>query len=332
VMSKRPRAGGRRFGRFNMATLFIILGIVSILLTFILIKNFMPSDSSPKVEAVKTEPIVIAVHRLLPGELITRDSVKTVDWPEEYYPKGNVYKDIRALLGRAVKTDIYTGQPVFRFSLAGESAAPGLPVVIPPGYRAMTILVTENKGVGGFIKPGDHVDVIGTFEYKFPAVGKKAMEKQSGDSAPDSIHVAKTILQDVKVLAIAQDMYENGTNKTGTVNSLPSVVMGSESNTKGKVVSSVTLAVTPEQAEKLAYGDSRGELRLALRSNDDHENIQSSGIVSEDLIPTSDLVEKALKVEANLSPPPQEATPMPAPLPAHNIEIWEGTSKTNTDF
>lgn len=361
-MSSRPSSGGPRLRRLNMGQVFIILAVISAVLTIVILKNLMSNKVvSEKEVKIETKPIVVATSQIFSGEPITSGNVKVVDWPTDHYPEADVYKDLRKIKGRVAKTTIFSGEPVFRLSLAGEESRGGMPVVIPSGQRAMTILVNENKGVAGFVKPGDRVDVIGTFEFDIPEETQKAISGKSGMLLEDSLHATQTVLQDVQVLAIAQDMYSKksvieegmeGDKEKEKEKDEKKDTKKTKDATKAKVVSSVTLSVTPEQAEKLAYAEARGELRLSLRPENEHEQVQLLGAFGNDIMPLSSLYEKALSFTAGLDPdlltggfsggpgkaaeasqdvPPIASTASFAPA-ARNVEVIEGVSKSSVSF
>jgi len=341
-MSTRPGAGGPKLPRLNMGQVFIGLAIVSAILTMVIFKNMMGAKPvEQKVEA-KTKPVVVAQLQMYAGEVVKPENIKVVEWPQDTYPEGEVYQSTDKLVGHAIKTDIFPGQPVFRQNMAGEGSAGGLPVIIPKGYRALTIMVTENKGVGGFIKPGDRVDIIGNFQFQLPEETQRAISHRSGALIEKSFSVTQTVLQDVQVLAIAQEMVTKGSIKPVATNPGPPV-MNADDATRAKVVSSVTVAVTPEQAEKLSFADARGDLRLSLRPEDEHEQLHLIGAVGNDVVPMNNLIEKAASIESDLNIPPEDSSPptlaqnnnMPPPppmSPSHQVEVYEGTTRNTVSF
>ncbi len=355
-MSTKPGAGGPKLRRLNMGQVFIILAVVSAVLTIFVFKSLVSPNKGPVAPTmtVQTKPLVVASHEIFAGEVVTPDSIKVIDWPEKQYPNADVFQSPEKIVGHVAKNQIFPGEPLYKQALDGENSQGGLPVIIPHGYRAMTILVTENKDVGGFVRPGDHVDVVGSFEYRIPEATQKSVSEKSGLLLQDSFHVAQTILQDVQVLAIAQDMYEKKNlldQATQSKNNTPPPPTNNPSNnvqegdtTKGKIVSSVTLAVTPEQAEKLAFADSRGELRLALRPEDEHEQVHLIGAIGEDIVPLKNLYEKIQEVTGSepdlfvhgkkLDQDAANAPPMPAPMPIpqHEVQVFEGTNSSRVSF
>src|SRR5690606_27035208 len=138
-------------------------------------------------------------------------------------------QNLQDLQGRITAADIVAGEQVLWSRLLPKGVVPGLAYNIPNDKRAVTVAVNEVIGVAGFIKPGDRVDVIATFAYDPP--------------------LTTTILQTVIVLAIAQDM-------------------ASEVEPAAVVSTSVTFALTPNQAARLVLAESMGSIRLSLRPPD----------------------------------------------------------------
>lgn len=144
------------------------------------------------------------------------------------------------VIGRQAKWDLVAGDPITDEKLLepGEAAMTALP--IPKGKRAVTVKVDEVVGVGGFIQPNSIVDVIGTWDV---------------DGTPHS----KVILQKLQVLAVAQEAEKPDASKA-------------------KITSSVTLAVTPAEAEKIILSTERGSIRLAMRSPEESTQVTTAGI------------------------------------------------------
>jgi pilus assembly protein CpaB len=183
-------------------------------------------DTMPVVE------IVVAARDIEVGGRLTPESLTLVKWPQASVPQG-AFQEIDQLSGRVAVTKLNIGEPVLAAELAGPGSGAGLVASIPPGMRAMSIRVDEVIGVAGFILPNTQVDVIGV------------------ESDKDGNKTAKTILEKIQVLAIAQDTFtEEG---------------------KAKVVKTVTLMVKPEQTEKLALQTHKGAIHLVLRNPMDEQ-------------------------------------------------------------
>jgi pilus assembly protein CpaB len=178
-------------------------------------------------------------------------------------------------------------------------------------------------GLAGFILPGTLVDVLVVIA---PVDG----------SNQDPI--SKIVLQNIKVLASGQNMDEPQDRRDPTN------------------VRTVSLLVTPEQAEKLTLASTEGRLRLALRNSIDQNALQTPGankrtlLTGDAALPAPDAVLQK-KVEPQPPKPrprrsaapltivsgkigPPAATPAPAPLPKPrpSMEVFEGTKKRTVDF
>jgi len=128
----------------------------------------------------------------------------------------------------------------------------GMSGMIRLGERAVAIPVDSTASVSGHVKPNDHVDIIGTFT--FPGATKGGATA-GGQQLSDTVTL--TILQDVTVLATGQVMSRR-----------PSEMQGS-ADRFGSQYSSVTVGVTPREAEMLVFAHQKGRLSLALRNRED---------------------------------------------------------------
>lgn len=307
---------------------------------------------SPKVkQKIETMDVVVPLVPINQGQTLSRNDITTVKWPTAYIPKGNVFEDPYKLVGRVAKQDLFPGEPIFVQKVSGSNTRGGLPAVIPPGMRAVTVSVTEVKGVAGFVKPGDRVDVLSTFE----------VPKEGGG---ESAKKTKTVLQDVLVLASAQNMVDDNQYEIDTPEGVTRGSAETEApedvKKKGKdkakkdtskddekrakerekakkdaekaarLVSSVTLALTPEQTETMALAEETGDIRLALRAETDHAISELSGV------DTNKLMGNGFDFEppkaSNNFPAPAKMPPMPAPVLGTQVEFIQGNDKTTYNF
>ena len=192
-------------------------------------------------------PIVVAKFDIPPGTKIKSSDLTVADWPRSTVPK-QAYTDPEKLTGRVNTSALVAQLPVLENMLAPPGTAPGLPALVPPGYQAMTVKVDEFAGVGGFLKPGDKVDVVATFSVKRTEAGSDET-------------VTRTILRDISVCAVGQEVE-------------------ADENNKPMVVRSVTLLVKPQQAQKLSLASTRGTISLALRSGQGHSSVDSLTAIS----------------------------------------------------
>ena len=187
-----------------------------------------------------TKPVVTAISNAPRGVLLTEEMVTVEPWPEDHVPT-NAIGSVDDVVDRVVLVPIVQGEPILNNKLAGKDAGRGLAAMIPKGMRAFTIRTPhESAGVGGFILPGNHVDVLLT-------TNGSGLNDTTGGGA------STTLLQNVEVLAVAQRLDAPDENKVDP-----------------KEVTSVTLLVTPDQAAKLDLGMNKGILHLALRNPEDN--------------------------------------------------------------
>jgi len=187
---------------------------------------------------VATTKVVVAKKNLPIGMLIKEPEKYFVekDMPITVAPKKAV-NDLTQLKGRKLMKPISDDVPITDNDLL-EIGTDQFSQSIPPGHRAMSIRVNQESGNAGFVLPLTRVDVVYT---------------QRGGEAGDS---SITLLQDM--LVPAADM------ETSRSPDQPA-----------KVSQTVTLAVKPEEAQKLALAAARGDLRLVLRRPDDKETPQT---------------------------------------------------------
>ncbi|MGE5584344.1 MAG: Flp pilus assembly protein CpaB [Bacillota bacterium] len=225
-----------------MILLALIPGLLAAVMTYVYVNN----AAKPKPVSVKNVPVVAAKATIPPRTKITPDMIYIKEIPEAGV-HARAAREAADVVGLFTRYEILEGEPVIMDRLYGENEPVGLASSVPRDKRAVTVPVNEVAGVAGFVKPGDRVDVVAT-------VGGN---EETGD-------VAFTVLEDVEVLAVAQDTEDKNQGKA-------------------KVSTSVTLAVTPSQAERLALTEEMGNLRLALRPLFASVS-KSSGIVARDLL------------------------------------------------
>jgi pilus assembly protein CpaB len=238
--------------------LMLLLGALVIAIgTALAARSLIAGASAPKVEAavVPKGPKVLVAQRALPvGTIITADSVAFQQWPKEmvqdaYFIDGNA--DMTKLMGTVVRFPVTAGQPLTQGALVSPGDRGFLAAALGPGMRAVTIPVSQKTGVGGFVFPGDHVDLVLTQTVK-------------GQDGGDSLKASETILSNLRVLAT------DTSTETETV----------EGKTVVRGFKTVTLEVTPRIAEKIAVSQTIGTLSLSLRSLADNQTELEQAIAS----------------------------------------------------
>lgn len=225
----------------------VIFGIIAVVLVYVYMKSM--EDKYAEKEA-EYGTVVLAAETIQVRQRIKDNMIVEVEWLVEYIPK-NAYTELEEVLGKISSQVIYEGGTLFPDQFKDVGEVGDLAVHLEAGERAITIGVTEIVAVGGNVKTGDHVDILVSFESN-DEVG-----------APTTV----TILRDVRVAAIGTDI---GTDID---------------ETGGKGISkSVTLAVNPEDAEKLTLASENGRLRLSLRPLDEPYSPLTLGITLSDII------------------------------------------------
>lgn len=186
-----------------------------------------------------TTTVVVASRDLPVGAMLADDDLHTVDLPSSDLP-ANVVTDPKLAVGRGVISPMVKNEIVLDSKLAAAKAGAGLPSMIPPNMRAVSVQVNDVIAVAGFVVPGTRVDVLLTGSPKGAAGNTDVM--------------TTTVLENVEVIAAGQKI---------------------EPNSEGKPdkVPVITLLVSPADAQKLTLASSEGHIQLALRNPlDEHKS------------------------------------------------------------
>ena len=201
--------------------------------------TFLAISAGGGAPEVKTERVVVAARDVDAGRTLTAQDVAVTDMP-----KGSAgvdaLNDAEAARGKYAARPLVKGETVLRSKLSDDPPGSQLAIVIPEGRVAVSVAVSDVVSTGGLIAPGDRVDVLGVLT----------------DQAKDS---ADIVLRDVPVLAVAGDLV--GASAQPEAEKKKS--SGRDNPTSLK--STVTLAVSLEDARRLVQVDEVATLRLALR-------------------------------------------------------------------
>lgn len=203
--------------------------------------------------------ILVAAKDLTIGDELVDGDMRWQDWPEASVFPGAIKRDgeqktLEALEGRLAR-DVTSGEPMLKTALLGQTEGNLVAASLEPGMRAMAIEVSAASMVGGFIEPGDFVDVILTYS-ETVRTDDEDPDVQSYFELNLEKYATETILQNVKVLAIDQDTKREA--KGG----------------KAKVGKTATVEVNARDAERLALSSRLGELNLVLRGVGDDQIVK----------------------------------------------------------
>ena len=225
---------------------------------------------------VTTRPVVVASRDIQEGMAIDRIALQVAQWPVQTVPVG-AFSSIDSVVGRVPRVAIFNGEPIVPGRLAPSGTGPGLEVKIPPGQRAMAVRINDVAGISGLLQPNSRVDVLVT-------IRENDSDKQ----------VAKLFMSNMLVLSVGTEV---------------------QRDTQGKPINAttVTLAVTPEEAERLAIAMNTGSIQLVLRGYGDPDSVRTKGATSGDVL--TQLKGTSFVIPQKAAPPKIVYRPMPAPKP-----------------
>ncbi len=255
----------------------------------------MMNNQPTKTVAAPTQPVVVAANDLSLGTALKKEDMAVVNFPVGAAPAGSFAKP-QDLIGRGVVSAMVKNEPILPAKLASKEAGAGLPPVIPEGMRAVSVRVNEVIGVAGYVLPGTHVDVLVT--------------QSPTNQAQDTI--SKLILANVQVLTAGTRIEQD------------------QDKAKPIQVTVVTLAVYPDQAERLALASNEGKIQLALRNPMDTAAPETPGIKPAVLLGT---VRQAAAPRASSAGASKKVagpvTQVAAPPPLPTVEIIRGDKRTS---
>lgn len=242
--------------------------VASIGITQVMAKRESPGQAT----AVNTTTIFVALEDVPTGEPITPQLIKLEHWPKDKVPPGALTK-LEDVENRRPKTKIYKGAPLLENQLLPKGSNQGATSQIPKGYRVVAIKVDDVSASSNMIRPGDRVDIL-VHVQRNPGKGIDATKTQ-------------TILEDIKVFAV-NDVYD----------------MDAGGNEKKMAAKTISLLVTPSQAEKVTLATEMGKIRMVMRSYEDDAQVNSVGAVPEDLFGDSEGSDRSQDDPVTPSQPP----------------------------
>jgi pilus assembly protein CpaB len=283
-MAKSITSGG---GRMNRRVLLLALaaGIVGAILVYAALSRGSDSSDEAAGTTGATGPVVMAIIDIPARTKISADMVELRDVPLDNR-SDLAFTDPSAVVGRVSRYPIATSEQVLSTKVVAlESAAEtgaSLSYIIPEDRRGISIGVSEVVSTGGLVLPGDYVDIIAVFDVKF------------GDDDEKDAYFARTILQNVEVLAVAQTVVDTPP-EAGTAAADGETVADVQDDDGQRVrnteadpnpgAATVTLSVTPQEAQLIFLAEENATLRLAVRPYGDAEYQDVPFIVETELIP-----------------------------------------------
>jgi len=225
--------------------LFLILVVALIAVSVFGVSILNQSRHPATAAAPQTEQVLEAANLVSAGSLLQPGDIASGPVPIDAVPDGanlDTPANRSALIGAMVRSSISPGAPILDSAVIHPGDHGFLAAVLAPGMRATTVGVDAISGAAGLIWPGDHVDVLLTQTLDDPTVpvGQRI--------------AAELVLTDVRVIATGQQLVQGAVNN-GTSGPPPSAT-------------TVTLEVTPEEAERCAVAARLGSLSLVVHSSE----------------------------------------------------------------
>ena len=252
------------------------------------------SGSSKKSDPADARDIVVASRPLGVGGMMKPADIKVVKIAADGFPKG-AFSKVEDVLDRPVISNILLDEPILDGRLAAKGSGLGLAPTIPVGMRAVSVRVNDVASVAGFVLPGMRVDVLVT--------GRPPGE--NGD-------ITTTCLQNVLVLSAGQTI---------------------QPDARGQAIQAptVTLLVSPEQAETLTLAGNDGHIQLVLRNSSDQAVEKTPGRYITELYGAGRPAVKPASAAPRPRARPVAMIPLPpiaAPAPPDQVVVIRGTTRT----
>ena len=272
----------------------LMIGVVAVGLGFLVaysVYNKLGAKNQPGPMA--GVDVLVAAKDLAVGSKITNEDVKFARIPEGSVPPSAIRKKTD-VLERGVVLPISAGEFILLSKLAADKAGSGLPALIPPGMRAVSVRVNEVVSVAGFVLPGTRVDVLLT----------------GTSSGGGNDQQTTTVLENVAVLATGQKLERNSA--------------GDPEN-----AAVITLLVSPDDAQKLTLASFQGKIQLSLRNPLDTKQ-QDLGLVSGNSLYRGGVPLRPATTIVRSRPKTMAAAP--AAPPVYSVEVIKGDKKEETKF
>lgn len=270
---------------------------------------------TPAQPAGETTPVFVAAVEIGIGDPLTPQVLKLEPWPKEKLPPGALGQ-LEDVEGRRSRSKFYPGEPILEAKLLpkGDSGASAIDM-IPKGMRVVPIRVDAVSGASGMILPGDRVDLL--------------VHLREDASHGLARAVTRTFLQNIKVFAV-DDVYD----RPGTEN-------------KAVAAKTISVLVTPDQAELVGLASQLGSVQLVMRSASDDVAENPGGADLQKLLMGRSAIDASGDPEAFMTafkavpPPPPAPAPAPVPTPVEPAEpdnehftmlILDGSTPREVEF
>jgi pilus assembly protein CpaB len=275
-----PGRGNRRF-----ILLALVLGLMGAGLVYVATSRNSTSETTSSGGGLADTAVVVAKADIAARTTITADMVE-VRLVSADVRSTFAYSEPNQVVGLVTRFPITANEQVLSskvVDLSGGSAGTTrtLSYVIPEGRRAFAISASEIQNVGGLLLPGDYVDVVVLYDIEFTNL-------EGGRDTEDAF-LAHTLLQNVEVLSVSQvvvDIVPDGAAASEDDDAAESGQRTRNSDARPNPgASTITLALTPEDAQLMDLAEANGRIRLSMRSFGDAEERPIDYTTELELIP-----------------------------------------------
>jgi pilus assembly protein CpaB len=263
---------------------------------------------------VPMQQVVVASQDVPEGASLDRMVLTVNNWPVPTVPAG-AYGSLDSVAGRVTRVAVFKGEPIVPGRLAPEGTGPGLEVKITPGKRAMGVRVDDVSSISGLLQPNSRVDVLVTLQ-------------DNSNSSDRQKQISKLFMENMRVLSVGTQVQRGPDNQPISA-------------------PTVTLEVTPDEAERLAIAQREGSIQLVLRGYGDPDSTQTKGARSNEVLgqlssaPTvrSEPARPSRPAPARSSRPAapvQQAVVAPPPPPRRSdsltVQVFRGNAVSQQKF
>lgn len=315
-MQRQQNPGRTRAGLFLVGSL--VLALLAAGLVFRIIKK--NQDQLKEAQRPKeTLDVVIAAHDLLVGMPISEDDVVVRAMYPTMVPEEGTFSVVNDVVGRTPRERILASEPIRDDRMARADAGIGLNALVTTGKRAMTVSTNTEDAVAGLLQPGNYVDIIVTIKPEDPTLAGARW-------------ITDTILQAIKVLAVGGSLSDTSipieqtkvTNAADGTKKVEVKKKDPKADAARRLKPSITLEVTPDEAEKLALAVAQGDIYVVLRSDIDTMQYANQGVkTSTTLIGLPTLP---------VTPTVKRPEGAPAVPDGPSAVVIQGSTKTNVQF
>jgi pilus assembly protein CpaB len=234
--------------------LSLMLGLLAVFLVFVYVRGL----ERQLYEEVDMQNVIVTREDVAAGTAIEERVIQRIAVPRKYR-QPQTFPAIEEVAGRVAVVPIPAGSQISGGMLA-DAGAEALSFEVPRGRRAVAITVTDETGVGGLVRPGNFVDIIGTFEFGRP-VGYEQGRIRYADEKTE----IRTMMQNVFVVAVNRELRrERIQAETGAA---------PPQSQSQRTLRTVTVLVEPQRVQELILAQEIGDLTLSLRSGLDDTQV-----------------------------------------------------------